>query len=861
MSVKQSAPLVLALDDASATLEHVGGKGASLARLALAGLPVPPGFCVTTTAYRRFVEENGLQEQILAAVAAINAEDTAQLEETSRRIGALFARGTMPAALVDTLSQAYAQLGTGDLPVAVRSSATAEDLPDMSFAGQQDTYLNLRGEAPVLDAIKRCWASLWTARAIGYRARQHVASADVSLAVVVQELVPAEAAGILFTAHPVTGTREQMVINAAWGLGEAIVGGLVTPDTLVVKRADGTLISQQINEKSMMTVRTGTGTREEPVPLDKRRRAALTSEQAAQLASLGGRIEDLYGQPMDIEWALHAGRFFIVQARPITTLNNASAPAEEWNDSLTGDYLWSNGNLGEAVPDVMTPCTWSLIQIFMSEATSPMYAPGIKEYHPIGNICGRFYMNMSVTMTMAALFGMGQKRFKKAVEEVFGRIPDRVVIPLLQVSRWKLLRPVLKVPLKLKARVRANLPEMPAFLAEAPAHCENLLEQIQAASGVAELVQLWRADLEPFFHRCSAILEAAARQDKNALVMMRNTLCKQIGEADANALLSGMNAGANRLASLGPLLSLTQLARGEIDRATFARQYGHRGPHEFEVSLPRPAEDENWIDQQLAGLRESTVDANTLLARQKEAQEAAWERFKRRYPRQAPRTRLRIEQAAAVFRDREAARSEVVRCFWPLRAFVLRAGELLGRGEDLFFLSIEETIAVLAGDQSSLASIPARRATYQRYCALPPYPTLIRGHFDPFKWAANPHRRGDIYEEHGASAPVSEEISGFPGSAGIIEGQVRVILTSEEGDQLQPGEILVTTLTNVGWTPLFPRASAIVTDVGAPLSHAAIVARELGIPAVVGCGNATMRLHTGDRVRVNGAQGMVEVLK
>src|SRR5438046_5498004 len=235
MKIEQAIPLVLALDDVSATLEEVGGKGASLARMAAAGLPVPPGFHITTAAYRRFVTENGLQEQILAAVSgttAVTADHPAALEETSRQIGRLFAKSVMTDAIAGAIRQAYAELGGGELPVAVRSSATAEDLPEMSFAGQQETYLNMHGEAMVLGASKRCWASLWTARAIGYRAHHNIVQEDVSLAVVVQELVPADAAGILFTANPLTRARDQVLINAAWSLGEAIVGGQVTPDTV-----------------------------------------------------------------------------------------------------------------------------------------------------------------------------------------------------------------------------------------------------------------------------------------------------------------------------------------------------------------------------------------------------------------------------------------------------------------------------------------------------------------------------------------------------------------------------------------------------------------------------------------------------
>ena len=854
-------PFVVALDDASARLSLVGGKGSSLARMAAAGLPVPAGFHITTDAYRRFVAANELQEAILAAVSATKADDPATLEEASRQIGRLFARSAMPDEIAEAIGQAYAALGGGDLPVAVRSSATAEDLPELSFAGQQETYLNMRGEAMVLDAVKRCWASLWTARAIGYRARHHIAQEEVSLAVVVQELVPADAAGILFTANPLTGARDQVMINAAWGLGEAIVGGLVTPDTVVVEKASGVIITQEITKKDVMTVRTQSGTNTEQVPADWRAQAVLNPAQVAELARIGVRIEELYGQPMDIEWALHDGRVYVLQARPITTLRDTEPPTEEWNDSLIGDYLWTNGNAGEAVPDVMTPCTWSLLRIFLPEAEPLASLKGIREYHLYGNIGGRLYLNLSLETTIAGVFGVGKKRLKAALEEVFGRIPEGLEIPPVPVSRWDLLRALLPNLLPILRSARSNRKKLPAFLAAAPARCEALQARIGEASSTSTLIALWQADLEPFFRECGRMLDAAS-SDIDAFMLIRGDLRKLVGEADATALLSGLSTGQAQLASLGPLLGLEQLAHGEIDQATFARQYGHRGPHEAEVSYPRPAEDPDWIAQAQASLREAPVDVKLLLARQKEAQVAAWERFQQRYPRKAARMRRRLDRAAAVYRDREATRSEEMRVFWVLRAFVLRAGALSGQGEALFLLSIEEILAVLGGDETALARIPARRTTYERYCALLPYPALIRGHFDPFQWAAATPQRKDVFDASGgARAPASSTVTGFPGGAGVVEGRVRVIQTADEGDQLQPGEILVTTVTNVGWTPLFPRAAAIVTDVGAPLSHAAIVARELGIPSVVGCGNATMRLHSGDRVRVDGVLGTVEVLK
>ncbi|MGN9781696.1 PEP/pyruvate-binding domain-containing protein [Nonomuraea sp. ZG12] len=837
---------VLPLGDAAADLATAGGKGASLARLSRAGLPVPGGFVITTDAYRTFVAD--FRDELLQADAA--------------GIAALFAARDLPADLAAEILAAYEAMGDqaagaeavggevagGGVAVAVRSSATAEDLPDMSFAGQQDTYLNIRGEA-LLDAVRRCWASLWNPRAIAYRDHNGVPHDDVALAVVVQALVDADAAGVMFTANPVTGDRAETVINASWGLGEAVVGGQVTPDTIVVSA--GKITQTRTGDKAVMTVRTPDGTHERPTPEELRHAPVLTEPQALELAALGARVQELYGAPMDVEWARSGGAFAIVQARPITAIGQR---VEEWNDSLKGDHLWTAGNLGEAIPDVMTPATWSFVQLFISEAMSASVLPG---FDLIGNIGGRFYMNLSVAFSAARALGM-QSRLS-AIEDVFGKLPPGLDVPLLTASRWEIVKGVLPAAVRVRRRVRANIRGLRPFLATAAQRCEELRAAVAGARTGPELAGLWTREGEPHLVTACRMLEAAGRQGGATLVFTRDRLRRLVGDLDAEAMLTGVNVDGE-LASLGLLTGLGELARGEITCAEFARAYGHRGPHEFEISMPRPGEDPAWIDAQLAGLRDSSVDTEALLARQERAREEAWARFARRYPRRLAGTRAKVRRWNAVVRDRESARSEVVRAFWVVRAFAVRAGELTGHGDAMFFLSREEILAVLHGDETPLEQVPVRRATYERYAALPPYPALIVGRFDPIRWAADPDRRGDLYDARGGGAPISDIVTGFPGAPGVVEGVARVIIGPEDGDRLGPGEILVTTLTNVGWTPMFPRAAAVVTDMGAPLSHASIVARELGIPAVVGTGNATMRLRDGDRVRVDGERGTVELL-
>jgi pyruvate,water dikinase len=302
-----------------------------------------------------------------------------------------------------------------------------------------------------------------------------------------------------------------------------------------------------------------------------------------------------------------------------------------------------------------------------------------------------------------------------------------------------------------------------------------------------------------------------------------------------------------------------------MSKADYLENYGHRGPNEFELSVPRPAEDPSWLEGQLAQDHETPVDIQGLLAGQKATFDVAWERFQSRQPRLANAMRQRISESARRARLREHARSEYTRDRWLVRLFACRAGELSGIGDEVFFLTLDELLGLLSGKELA-CSIAARQETYRRLKELPPFPSIIQGAFDASQWASDPHRRSDIYvsTSEAIAASGSDEsriVRGSPGSAGQIEGFVRVIYAPEDAHLLQEGEILVTVQTDVAWTLIFPRAAAVVTDIGAPLSHAAIVARELGIPAVVGCGDATQRLKTGDRVRVDGGRGQVEKIR
>jgi phosphohistidine swiveling domain-containing protein len=524
-----------------------------------------------------------------------------------------------------------------------------------------------------------------------------------------------------------------------------------------------------------------------------------------------------------------------------------------WNDSLTGHFLWSRNNFGEGRPDVMAPFTFSVTDKVWREIS---LLPG---YSMAGNICGRFYANVSVAMSVLIATGKSVDAAKEQMAGMLGHVPGEIDIPLVPLRRSTVLRAMPKM-IRLTLREQRGTKQVPEYLATMPALCKDLRKRIAATRTNSELIDLWHRDI---FSRLSSDIwiVGGSAAPLEASMKFKRKLADLVGESDANTLFSGLSSEDDMLASLGPLVGVARVAQGKMSRAEYLEKYGHRGPQEAELSLPRPAEDPDWLDRQLAEYEKNPVDVDALLANRRAEFEAAWQRLQVRYPQQAPKLRRQIDQVGPAARMREAVRDEVTRLLWVEREWALRAGELTGLGDDIFLLTIDEVLALLSGDDAATVHIPVRRETYARYCALPPYPMIIRGPFDPFQWVADPKRRNDIYDAT-AAAPISTSntISGFAGAAGRVEGPVRVLDGPEQGDQLQPGEILVAVTTNVGWTPLFPRAAAVVTDVGAPLSHAAIVARELGIPAVVGCGSATTRLRSGDRVRVDGGQGTVEIL-
>lgn len=541
---------------------------------------------------------------------------------------------------------------------------------------------------------------------------------------------------------------------------------------------------------------------------------------------------------------------------PETGNDRHSSQSDEWNHSLHGDYLWSSVNFGEAVTEVMTPLTWSVIRFTLDDW---MFLPGMPT---VGVIGGRPYLNISIFATL--FYGIGRSRqdlLDYMEGTLYMRLPEDMAIPRVPVSRGTLLRGLLYA-LQVQWRQRRGLQKTPAYLATNKAWFERTRSLLQAQRTPAGLYDLWHAKMRDHVKQGVWCVLGSVDHSTAYMLQLRRRLAETAGPADANILIANVGDQGTPLDSVGPVLELASVAQGELSRTAYLEKYGHRGAQEFELSVPRPAEDPQWLEQELQRIAQAPVDVAGLLARQRQAFAAAWQRLQARSPQAARRFRPQIAESARRAQLREATRSAYVRDRWSIRLFALRAGELTGLNRQVFFLTLPELLALLAGNSSVTRAIDSRMGAYQRYKALPPYPAVIRGPFDPFAWAANPHRPTAIFDAQQPAEKQStqEQVVGSPGSAGIVEGIVRIVNDPAGGERLQHGEILVAVQTDIAWTLLFPRAAAVVTDVGAPLSHAAIVARELGIPAVVGCGNATAILKSGDRVRVDGSRGLVVVL-
>lgn len=861
----------LHLADPGATLAATGGKGASLARLAGAGLPVPDGFHITTAAYRQFVAANGLQPHILAVLEGVDATRPATLEQAAQSIAALFAAGSVPPELAANIVQAYAMLPGTDPAVAVRSSATAEDLPEASFAGQQETFLNVSGAAPLLEAVRRCWASLWTARAIGYRLRQGIAPEDVALAVVVQILAPAEAAGILFTANPVNGRRDQAVISAAWGLGEAVVGGLVTPDTLTVDKVSGAVVERQTADKTVMTVRTPDSTDEQPVPDDLRRVPALGDDTATMLVRMGVQIEELYGLPMDIEWALVDGAVFILQARPITALPvSAAALAATWEmPDPKGHYM--RVSITELLPDPLTPLFDTLgmeaidrgIDRVMQEILN-MPAAALQGF--MVSINGYAYQNahftgrqwwLMLTRMLPAMIGAlreGVPYWRHRTHPHYVATTQRwAAAPTAELSTSELWAGITEI---LDA-FGWHLGSLMVSTMGTTAGSEGLFSKVYE-----KLVQRPGDPAAPTFvmgFDSIPLQGEKALYDLAQWVREQAELAACLTTAPATALADTWQTPAPPAAVPAAVLQAWQ-ARF----AAYLEQFGY-SIYDMDFAKPLPMDNPAPLLETLklfvAGQGKSPYARQQEYAARREAAVAAVRQHSGGIRRWLFEKTLRWAQAQAPLREDGIAEiglgyPTLRRLLQELGGRLVDAGVILVAG-DIYWLTKDELADALQALDTGQACaelpprVKERKAEWHARKRLTPPPQL----------PLNARYLGMIKTE-GMIAMRGEQadgdtIRGLGASPGVVTGTAYVLHGPEDFEQMKPGAILVASITTPAWTPLFALAAGVVTDIGGPLSHGSIVAREYGIPAVLGTGVATKRIHSGQTITVDGSAGIV----
>lgn len=887
--------MILPLDSEQATLALVGGKGLNLARLARAGLPVPGGFLATTEAYQSFVRVHGLAGFIANRLQAADLSQPAELERISAEIRAHFAAHPIPDTLAEALRAAYARLGDRP-PVAVRSSATAEDLPDLSFAGQQDTFLNVIGTDALLTAIVNCWSSLWTARAIGYRARNAIPQTEVALAVIVQHQVPSQASGVLFTANPLTGLRRETVIDATLGLGEALVSGLVEPDHYVVDMLRRAITGKTLGAKALIIAgQTGGGTITQATAAADQQ--ALPDTDILALADLGQRVAALYDAPQDIEWAWTAADGLrLLQARAITSLYPIPDPLA---DDPALHVLFSFGAV-QGLLDPMTPLGQTSIRgVFAGAAVALFHIPATAEtQHVIYTAGERLWADVSALL-----------------RHPIGRRLALLVVPLVEPSVAQVLRPLLDDPrlapqrgwFKPRTAWRIARFAVPTLwhLARAWVRPDQARARVQAqvARYVAQFPSAadpLTAGLRQFDAFCAQGFPQAIRSfvpiigaGMSALNLLR-LLAGGLPEPRPDILLLTRGLPHNvttemdlALWETARTIRVETAARAALrDRpaaelaadyqagrlpptaqqalARFLAVYGRRGLGEIDLgrtrwqedptpvmqavqSYLRIADDERAPDKVFArGSAEAEATLQALMQALRHTR-AGW--LKARLARLAAR---RVRSLAGL---RESPKFFMITLLGQIRASLLRAGRELAmagrlqQADDLFFLNRAELGALAHGEARDWAGlVAARRQRNAREQRRRQIPRVLLSDGRAF------------YEGIGATTPLEAGIiPGMAVSPGVVEGRVRVVL-NPHGAELLPGEILVCPGTDPSWTPLFLAAGGLVMEVGGLMTHGSVVAREYGIPAVVGVHQATTRLRTGQRVRVDGLQGRITLL-
>jgi phosphoenolpyruvate synthase/pyruvate phosphate dikinase len=845
----------------------VGGKGAHLGGLSrIEGIRVPDGFCVTTDAFGRIMTEAPSIDDRLDRLSRLNQDDRDAIRTLSAQIRRSIEEIAIPGDLAAAITGALARLGEQGA-YAVRSSATAEDLPTASFAGQQDTYLNVVGPAAILQHVSRCWASLFTERAVTYRQRHGIDHRTVQMAVVVQRMVFPDAAGILFTADPVTGNRKVATVDASFGLGEALVSGLVNPDVFKVRH--GEVVVRAIAAKQRaVDARPGGGTQEVAIDPPRQQQPALTDAQVVRLVQLGRRIEAHFGRPQDIEWCLVDDGFQIVQSRPITTL----FPIPETGDQENHVYV-SVGH-GQMMTDPMKPLGFSVWQL---TAMVPMHEAG-----------GRLFVDVTQRLASPAsraglldVMGRGDPLIRDALETVLDRgdfvpsLPDAgpggppasgAPVPIETdpaivtglIERSQLSNAALERDIRAKTGpalfdfLLAAIGDYQQVLGD-PLNLQAIMAGMEATWWLNDKLQEWLGEKNA---ADTLTLSAPGNVSSEMGLALLDVADVIRPHPEVVAFLAGVE-------DEGFLDELPKLAGGTEARdaiEAYLERYGMRCVGEIDITRPRWRERPSTLVPVILdnvrnfepGAAERRFEHGRQRAQQKEQDVLSRLQALPDGDQKAGQAKRMIDRVRTFIGYREYPKYGIVsRLFIYKQALLAEAGRLVRAGllpepEDVFYLTFGELRDVVRSKQADNRLIQRRKDAFRSYHALTP-PRVLTSDGEAVTGA---YRRGD--------GPAGALI-GVPVSAGTVEGRARVILDLAAAD-LEAGDILVTTFTDPSWSPLLVGIAGLVTEVGGLMTHGAVIAREYGLPAVVGVQQATRLIRDGQRIRVHGTDGYVEIL-
>ncbi|SIN40973.1 rifamycin-inactivating phosphotransferase [Micromonospora cremea] len=859
---------VLGLHEVDETqVATVGGKGAHLGALSrIDDIRVPAGFCVTTDAFRRIMAEAPSIDDRLDQLSRLNPDDRVAIRTLSAELRRTIQGIALPDDVAAAITRALTQLGER-AAYAVRSSATAEDLPTASFAGQQDTYLNVLGPAAILQSVSRCWASLFTERAVTYRLRNGIYHRTVHMAVVVQQMVFPDVAGILFTADPVTGNRKVATVDASFGLGEALVSGLVNADAYKVR--DGEIIEKAIATKRLaVQALAAGGTKERAISSERQGQPALTDAQVVRLVQLGRRIEAHFGRPQDIEWCLVDDDFQIVQSRPITTLFPIPAAGDREN------HVYVSVGHQQMMTDPMKPLGVSMWQL---TAMAPMHEAG-----------GRLFVDVTRRLASPAsraglleVVGRGDPLIRDALETIIDRgnflptLPDQ--------------GPAGPPPSRASAPIENDPAIVTELIERSQASVAALRRDIRTKTGPALFDFLLEAFQEHKRVLGDPLNMQAIMAGMEATWWLNDQLQEWLGEKNAADTLT-LSAPGNITSEMGlALLDVADVIRPHPEVVSFLQgveddgfldelpklaggteardaieayldRYGMRCVAEIDITRPRWSERPTTLVPLILdniklfepGAAERRFEQGRQEAQKK--QEDLLERL-RALPdgeRRADEAKRMIDRVRTFIGYREYPKYGIVSRYFVYKQALLEEAErlvqanVLAEKEDIFYLTFQELHDVARSNQVDDQLIQQRKDAFRSYQALTP-PRVLTSEGEGI---AGAYRRDDV---------PTGALVGLPVSNGIVEGRARVILDMAEAD-LEPGDILVTAYTDPSWSPLFVAIEGLVTEVGGLMTHGAVVAREYGLPAVVGVEHATKLIRDGQRIRVHGTDGYVQIL-